>query len=214
MFYLRGKDSIKSTEQNEINWGWFQECSNLDSKSKKSLDNFYKEFRRKLEKEADKCRNKNGEQTGDRNFVVEIFKKSLIKLFEETNEKLKDGATILKEEPLDLKEEWNELHKKRIDLQLGSVSGKRIFIEIKTAFDIDKLGSCLVESLITNKKEGDKFYILCLFTGQNDEHYKNCKKMVKSFEKDINGLISFLPKYDIKDDVIQFLDEVKNFKVG
>ena len=103
MFYLRGKDSIKSTEQNEINWGWFQECSNLDSKSKKSLDNFYKEFRRKLEKEADKCRNKNGEQTGDRNFVVEIFKKSLIKLFEETNEKLKDGATILKEEPLDLK---------------------------------------------------------------------------------------------------------------
>jgi len=80
------------------------------------------------------------------------------------------------------------------------------YIEAKYNLDMNEFGSALMKSILTEKEENSRFYIVSLRREGKCDYRELCKK--EPFKRYIDGVVYFGPKYDPElRDVVKLLQE-------
>ena len=162
---------------------------------------FYSNFISKLESTVNQCKQRKLNK-GDRYYMPNALTGALKDLIRGVNNSIKVYSES-SESTDNIRIEFKEnFPKKRVDLTLERPDGHRIFAEIKTNLTNNAFGAALFESMVIEKTQNDKFVIISIGAGHDqDEYLRNMSKFrlidKPPFKEYINDVIIIFP-YEVK----------------
>jgi len=157
-------------------------------KYKSQIIIFVKTFVSKMKEKAKYCSEKKEISNGERKIIPNAFVVAFTELLNNVIPSIKK-TEILTEQSRVLPKYKKYIKRKLVDIMINKKP--LVFIEFKTVLSYNDFGAALFESIITNKGQNGKFYILTIGFPNNYEFYKEIIK--EPFFKKIDGVFGIVP---------------------